>query len=58
MATKKEKGKLKRKWLHRYRMVVLNDDTFEERFSLNLTRLNVFIVTVLSAIILIGLTTV
>ncbi|MEP5131236.1 M23 family metallopeptidase [Nonlabens ulvanivorans] len=44
--------------MHRYRMVVLNDDTFEERFSLNLTRLNVFIVTVLSAIILIGLTTV
>ncbi|PQJ31503.1 peptidase M23 [Nonlabens arenilitoris] len=58
MAIKKEKGKLKRKWLHRYRMVVLNDDTFEERFSLNLTRLNVFIVTVLSAIILIGVTTV
>ena len=58
MAKEKEKGKLKKKWLHRYRMVVLNNDTFEERFSLNLTRLNVFIVTVISAIILIGLTTV
>ncbi|MGJ8683027.1 MAG: M23 family metallopeptidase [Nonlabens sp.] len=58
MAKDKEKGKLKKKWLHRYRMVVLNNDTFEERFSLNLTRLNVFVVTVLSAIILIGLTTV
>lgn len=58
MAKKTEKGKFKKKWLHRYRMVVLNDDTFEERFSLNLTRLNVFIVTVISAIILIALTTV
>lgn len=58
MAKKKENGKFKKKWLHRYRMVVLNDDTFEERFSLNLTRLNVFIVTVISAILLIGLTTV
>ena len=58
MAKQKEKGKFKEKWLHRYRMVVLNDDTFEERFSLNLTRLNVFVVTVISAIILISLTTV
>lgn len=58
MAQEKEKGKFKQKWLHRYRMVVLNDDTFEERFSLKLTRLNVFIVTVISAIILISLTTV
>lgn len=39
-------------------MVVLNDDTFEERFSLKLTRLNVFIVTLVSAVILVGLTTV
>lgn len=52
------KKKYKSKWRHHYRMVVLNDDTFEERFSLKLNRLNVFIVTVVSAVILIGLTTV
>ncbi|AZQ43132.1 M23 family metallopeptidase [Nonlabens ponticola] len=49
--------KYKSKWRHHYRMVVLNDDTFEERFSLKLTRLNVFVMTVVSAVILIGLTT-
>jgi murein DD-endopeptidase MepM/ murein hydrolase activator NlpD len=50
--------KQKSKWTHHYRMVVLNDDTFEERFSLKLTRLNVFVVTLVSAVILIGMTTV
>lgn len=38
-------------------MVVLNDDTFEERFSLKLNRLNVFTATVVGAVTLIGLTT-
>jgi len=52
------KKKYKSKWRNHYRMVVLNDDTFEERFSLKLTRLNVFIVTLVSAVILVGLTTV
>lgn len=54
---KETKKKYKSKWRHHYRMVVLNDDTFEERFSLKLTRLNVFIVTMVSAVLLIGLTT-
>ncbi|WP_298953456.1 M23 family metallopeptidase [uncultured Nonlabens sp.] len=57
MAKKKKVRNKKSKWTHHYRMVVLNDDTFEERFSLKLTRLNVFVVTVISAILLIGLTT-
>lgn len=57
MAKKKKKNQ-KNKWTHHYRMVVLNDDTFEERFSLKLNRLNVFIVTIISAVLLIGLTTV
>ncbi|OUS19213.1 peptidase M23 [Nonlabens dokdonensis] len=57
MAKKKKKIQ-KNKWTHHYRMVVLNDDTFEERFSLKLNRLNVFIVTIISAVLLIGLTTV
>ena len=41
---KKEKRskKIKRKLLHKYRFVVLIEDTFEERFSFKLNRLNVF----------------
>ncbi|WP_213521076.1 M23 family metallopeptidase [Nonlabens sp.] len=57
MAKKKKKNQ-KNKWTHHYRMVVLNDDTFEERFSLKLNRLNVFIVTLISAVLLIGVTTI
>ncbi|MCL7761962.1 M23 family metallopeptidase [Polaribacter sp. Z014] len=39
----KKKGKLKQKLTDKYRLVVLNEDTFEERFSLKLSRLNVFV---------------
>jgi murein DD-endopeptidase MepM/ murein hydrolase activator NlpD len=52
------KKKQKSKWRSHYRMVVLNDDTFEERFSLKLNRINVFVVTLVSAVILIVLTTI
>jgi murein DD-endopeptidase MepM/ murein hydrolase activator NlpD len=52
------KKKYKSKWRSHYRMVVLNDDTFEERFSLKLNRINVFVVTMVSAVILIVLTTI
>ncbi len=55
---KNKKKNIKSKWRHHYRLVVLNDDTFEERFSLKLNRLNVFIVTLVSAVTLITLTTV
>lgn len=50
--------KIKKKLLHKYRLVILNDDTFEERLSLNLTRLNVFILGTISAIMLIVATTI
>ena len=57
MAVKKQnKKKLKKKWLHKYRLVVLNEDTFEEQFAMKLTRLNVFIFGTTLAIILIFLT--
>ncbi|MGB5982558.1 MAG: M23 family metallopeptidase [Nonlabens sp.] len=49
----KKKNKKKGTWRHHYRMVVLNDDTFEERFSLKLTKLNVFIVTVFISAVLV-----
>ncbi|MGB5942546.1 MAG: M23 family metallopeptidase [Leeuwenhoekiella sp.] len=55
---KKVERRLTRKLLHKYRLVVLNDDTFEERVSFRLTRLNVFIIAGFSAIILIAFTTI
>jgi len=54
---KQKKQRLKRKLLHKYRLVILNEDTFEERISFKLTRLNVFVLVTFSAIILIVLTT-
>ena len=47
-----------KKWLNRYILQLVNEDTFEERFSLRLTRLNVFVWVSLTAIVLIVLTTV
>ena len=53
---KKEPKKIKRKLLDKYRLVILNENTFEERLSFKLTRLNVFVLCSLSAIFLISLT--
>ena len=55
---KSRQKKLTTKLLHKYRLVVLNEDTFEERFAVKLTRLNVFIYGSLFALLLIGFTTV
>lgn len=52
-----EKKKFAKKLLHKYRLVILNEDTFEERLSFKLTRLNLFVVLTSSAILLIALTT-
>lgn len=54
----KKKGKLKQKLTDKYRLVVLNEDTFEERFSLKLSRLNVFVLGGVFSILLIAATTV
>lgn len=56
MSEKKEKKRLAKKLLHKYRLVILNEDTFEERFAFKLTRLNVFVSVGISAIVLIALT--
>lgn len=54
MSSKKKEGKkLANKLLHKYRLVVLNEDTFEERLSFNLTRLNVFVLAMVSSVLLI-----
>ena len=53
----KNKGKLTQKLTDKYRLVVLNENTFEERFSLKLSRLNVFVLGGLLAFLLILITT-
>jgi len=58
MAKKVNRRKeIRRKLLHKYRLVVLNENTFEEKISFKLSRLNVFITGTLFIIALIGLTT-
>lgn len=59
MAEKEKRSKkIKKKLLHKYRLVVLNEDTFEERFSFKLNRLNVFVFSTIFALLLIIGTTV
>ncbi|MBO3096757.1 M23 family metallopeptidase [Gelidibacter pelagius] len=53
MTTRKKEKKFTRKLLHKYRLVVLNEDTFEERFAIKLTRLNVFVIVSLGSILLV-----
>lgn len=52
----KEKGKLRQKLVNKYRMVIINEDTFEEKISFKLTRLNVFILGGVFSVLLIVLT--
>lgn len=54
---KKKRKEIKRKLLHKYRLVILNESTFEEKISFKLNRLNVFVTGTLFIILLIGLTT-
>ncbi|UAM97429.1 M23 family metallopeptidase [Polaribacter litorisediminis] len=55
--TQKKKGKLKQKLTDKYRLVVLNEDTFEERFSLKLSVLNIFVLGGVLSFLLILITT-
>jgi murein DD-endopeptidase MepM/ murein hydrolase activator NlpD len=43
----KKRGKLKQKLLNKYRLVVLNEETYEEQLYFRLTRLNVMIISIL-----------
>ncbi|WP_435314680.1 M23 family metallopeptidase [Cellulophaga fucicola] len=54
----KKRKEIKRKLLNKYRLVILNEDTFEEKISFKLSRLNVFVLGWVSTFILIALTTV
>lgn len=51
----KKKKKIIHKLRNKYRLVILNDESFEERFSLRLSRLNVFTLVAGSMILLIVL---
>lgn len=53
----KESKKIVKKLRNKYRLVVLNDDTFEEKLSLKLSRLNVGLLSIFSIILLIAATT-
>lgn len=55
---KVHKRNFAQKLLHKYRLVILNEDTFEEKLSFRLTRLNVFVILTSAGILLIALTTV
>lgn len=41
------------KWRNKYRLVILNDEDFEEKLSLKLSRLNVFFIIALGSVVLI-----
>ncbi|MCH7523481.1 MAG: M23 family metallopeptidase [Bacteroidetes bacterium] len=58
MTNKTKDKKFAKKLLHKYRLIILNEDTFEERFAIKLTRLNVFVLMSISTIFLIAATTV
>ncbi|MDO6744327.1 M23 family metallopeptidase [Tenacibaculum soleae] len=51
-----KKRKFKQKLVDKYRLVILNEATFQEKFSLKLSRLNVFVFGGLFSILLIVLT--
>lgn len=53
---KKKKNNLRKKLTYKYRLVILNDDTLEEKLSFKLNRLNVYILGGLFAITLIVFT--
>lgn len=53
MSSFNKKPKKFQRLKNKYRLVILNDDSFEEKISLRLSRLNVFVVVGLSSLILI-----
>jgi len=55
---KKEKGLFKKKLIRKYRLVILNEDSFEERISFKVNRLNILIFGGVFSILLIALTSV
>ena len=57
MVQEKKKQKFIEKLRNKYKLVILNDETYEEKLSFRLSRLNVFVLTGFLTILLILLTT-
>ncbi|MCL6461540.1 hypothetical protein SAMN05444372_107148 [Flavobacterium micromati] len=57
LKTKLKKLKIKENLFNKRRLIILNEDTFEETFSLKLTLMNVFVFATLGAIIITFVTT-
>jgi len=53
-----KKGKFRQRITNKFRLVVLNEDTFQERLSFKLTILNIFVLSGVFSIVLVALTTV
>lgn len=53
MSKVKNKPKKFQRLKNKYRLVILNDDSFEEKISLRLSRLNVFVIVGISSLVLI-----
>ena len=58
MQKKKAKKQILEKLLHRYRLVILNDETFEERVSFNINKLNIALVIAIASFLLIVMTSI
>ena len=52
-----KRSKIKENLFNKRRLIILNEDTFEETFSLKLTLMNVFVLATLGAIIITTITT-
>lgn len=57
MSKEKKNSPRIEKLRNKYRLVILNDDTFEEKVSFKLSRLNVFLLSSISVVVLIAATT-
>ena len=55
---KTNKKNLRQKLVHKYRFLVLNEETFEERFSFKLNRLSVYVFGIVFALLMIAGTTI
>jgi len=53
MTDLKNKPKKLQRLKHKYRLVILNEDTFEEKMSLRLSQLNVFVIVGVSSLVLV-----
>ena len=58
MATEKQKQKRVERWRNKFRLVILNDDTFEELLTLRLSPLNVFTFSVFAIVFTIAITSI